>query len=1683
MKILTLGKRNYFIVLSILLVFSYASSQTYMENFGTIGEEFIKMGNDSYFFAASERGMGLWKTDGTQKGTTLVSSFSVNEYDVGREMIVYNQSLYFSAKQSTEEGVELWKSDGTSEGTYRLKNINPSGYGDSRPADFIVYKGLLYFSAVDYYTTGGKRRIFRTDGTQEGTVLADNIVDDYSSFNSPVIRDEKLYFSSGSLLYETDGAPEGTSSVTIDGLQNISSLKSFDSGLYFITHNSNNTYIRLYRLSGLDNYEMLKEFSTENYGGLEFYGLSEVGGKVVFSVVSGQTYKDVKDTLWSTDGTPDGTVELMSQGGDDSLWFQPHFYGFVEYNGDLYFNAGPAANSTLWKTNGTTQGTMEVLGNVSIWEDAPMIVLGDKLFFLSFGGHLTEFDFFTQESKPVWPLKSYRRSTADIFFIKTDGQFIYAAVQNEREDIGNNFDLFHTKANPLINVITPQEIKNNESLSFSSKVDSLIVREINIQNLGNSNLVFSDVFVSGEGFYINGDVEVAWGHQENQTQFPRRILPKERGLFEVGFLPSFPGNYNGYLVLRSNDTSQPEFKIKLKGYASEFPADSLSSAFSLNKELMWDVPDAKIELDNNKISKGVLPGSAVGAFSTNSSDTNYRYEFVEGPGGEDNVIFTIDNNQLIVGERFGENKQNSYSIHVKSIDNVGVEVDGFFVLEVTEVSIDVELQACEMIAISLTSDIYDVDFINETDAIAAGNNGTVLKTYDKGLNWEQIQVMERSNLLGNSPYPSTLYRVDFVDENTGFILGEETILRTDDAGMSWKPLSLDGIRPNRDSFIKALSTEKILITVNNFSSSNYLYESNDGGKTWAQAKNFGYYDLISLYFYDDNFGMVSDDYENYYITQDGGITWEIHKLEVDGLNNEDITSFSFIDSTTGYASTSGRDIIKTEDGGITWNLINSDYRSWIDEIHFLDENQGFIVGGALWETSDGGITWNTAELSLCSDISGFSSNNQEDILVVGGGCYTGNGRSIHYNSFGGEWTEVSSLIGTREVRSIIFDGDEGYLFSTSQTRKSYDQGTTWNEITMPTEEEKYNGEKIGSTLFVYNNLNNYYKSIDSGENWTEILKDESINFDINDIISDSLIMGRGADGRVLKSENGGDTWVIIDGSSYFPHVFTRFINENIGFSLGLAWRKTEDGGVTWVEIDSDPSASYISKIKFIGNVGLMSTDDGFYRTVDEGDTWVRVDRNFTSTRNIIALSELEWYIGIGRTIYQSNDGGLTWDVFFQGQYSISDMDFDNGNLYISNDDGEVLKLIEDPSPLNAGYIQGDQIVRVGDQEIYEVLKHSDNKYVWTVTEPNSLVSEDNFARITWEAPGTYVLEVTPYATCSTGAPTQITVQVLKEMTAPEIIGPSEVIENSKEIVYSTPNDEQARYIWSVSGDVSYYTRGNELIVDWDTVGEFEIGLIKTDLISGVRADNQVFVVVVPTDPFTLLQSDASCRGMSNGSLQITSRLEQVTYYAILSNDENTFTYEFTGETILEDLAIGTYNLCIEEIDGEKKYCYQFIIGEPEPFEVSSKKGTKSSKEVKLEFKGGLSPYTILLNGHQIAETSQSTYNLRAENGDKIEVLSSSNCSFSHTEIVYFSNEPFISPNPVKDSFTVVFNDNPVKEKQVSINIFTLGGQLVSESTVVVVNNSFHYDISSYPPGMYIVEIGNSQQTLLKIVKK
>jgi ELWxxDGT repeat protein len=284
------------------------------------------------YFVSGSSSPALWRTSGDGASTLQLHAYPVEETPA--LLTNLGGTLMFAAGTAAT-GYELWKSNGTVAGTVQVREIASGAtsglrLGGIRPAEFIVHDGVLYFQG----TTAGVSQVWRSDGTFGGTVVVTAIsgnVQPYAFTDTP----GGVYFLGASgtqaLLYRTDGTATTllTSALLVD-LQPIERVAIGDT-LFFGGRCS---------LPGGSQTELWTSDGTPagtvrvlDVPGVDARpsALVALGGTVVFA----SDTPDVGRELWSSDGTSGGTnllVDISRTSIDAGLSFSP-FAGGVLFSG------------------------------------------------------------------------------------------------------------------------------------------------------------------------------------------------------------------------------------------------------------------------------------------------------------------------------------------------------------------------------------------------------------------------------------------------------------------------------------------------------------------------------------------------------------------------------------------------------------------------------------------------------------------------------------------------------------------------------------------------------------------------------------------------------------------------------------------------------------------------------------------------------------------------------------------------------------------------------------------------------------------------------------------------------------------------------------------------------------------------------------------------------------------------------------------------------------------------------------------------------------------------------------------------------------------------------------------------------------------------------------------------------
>ena len=346
---------------------------------------------DGVLFQAldSSGGVGLWFSNGTAAGPREIGGANnagitgapVNSVGVGRlepqDFSVFGSKEAFLGIDPASGARALWITDGTAAGTFELGGAGNAGIGLKTVGSILAVLGdQLLFSGSN---TSGDYGLWVTDGTATGT-------QDLGGAGSPGIASANVFFPNGGVanlgdkdllvandslnqqgLFVTDGTTAGTYEV-FSSNDEISSLTPLGASALFVAYDAgfmpglwvtNGTKAGTVEIGGLGDAGIANAYGN----GLNPSNIVSLGdGKAVFVGYDAAGSR----SLWVTDGTAAGTVEIGGPGNGDLAYvsagaFNPQ--NLIRVGDKAIFEGyDVSGHAGLWVTDGTTAGTFEVGG-------------------------------------------------------------------------------------------------------------------------------------------------------------------------------------------------------------------------------------------------------------------------------------------------------------------------------------------------------------------------------------------------------------------------------------------------------------------------------------------------------------------------------------------------------------------------------------------------------------------------------------------------------------------------------------------------------------------------------------------------------------------------------------------------------------------------------------------------------------------------------------------------------------------------------------------------------------------------------------------------------------------------------------------------------------------------------------------------------------------------------------------------------------------------------------------------------------------------------------------------------------------------------------------------------------------------------------------------------------------------
>ena len=416
-------------------------------------------------------------------------------------------------------------------------------------------------------------------------------------------------------------------------------------------------------------------------------------------------------------------------------------------------------------------------------------------------------------------------------------------------------------------------------------------------------------------------------------------------------------------------------------------------------------------------------------------------------------------------------------------------------------------------------------------------------------------------------------------------------------------------------------------------------------------------------------------------TEDGGNSWET-QYQNDTMSIQDIF---FLNENEGWA-TGWHDVLHTTNGGEDWEFQNLPLPLGLEigtnSIYFSNENEGWIGGDylSLYKTVDGGNSWQLENMGnpYSPDIRDVHFTTPSNGLIMASNYNEPTSYIQITDDYGVNWYPDTLNFGTLLALHHFSDdtiygcGQEPYIV------RSVDNGKNWTIIAY------INGFKSDIHFFDSNHgiilgFNKTWHTYDGGITWEEMpFYSNSGSMDSFSFIN-STGYAVGYNGAIYKSINYGLDWEKL-GNIEIPTIKDmHFTDSETGYAIGSSssiFHKTNDGGHTWSSIDL--GNNYILKKLCFPNpttAFVLEQKDAIYKSTDAGNSWEKIETGLSETFTTMDFYDqnIGMLGGLNGDLYKTINGGQDWEnIYFNTNYNILDIQFvDENNIWITTNVGKL----------------------------------------------------------------------------------------------------------------------------------------------------------------------------------------------------------------------------------------------------------------------------------------------------------------------------------------------------------------------------------------------------------------------------
>lgn len=505
----------------------------------------------------------------------------------------------------------------------------------------------------------------------------------------------------------------------------------------------------------------------------------------------------------------------------------------------------------------------------------------------------------------------------------------------------------------------------------------------------------------------------------------------------------------------------------------------------------------------------------------------------------------------------------------------------------------------------------DLAFTGPNSAVVIGNNGLIRYSSNAGTSWSTVA----------SGVTGTLNSISFPGNGVVFIGGSNgTLLKSTNSGSSWTLVNTGLSNP---LFRICFSTPQLGF----FAGGNTIYKTTNGGTSWSQQSLSMNGFIRKIRFLNPQQGYFVTDAGEWAVTSDSGTTWAIQPTGY----VQPLYSFRFIDPMTVVACGDEGLLIRSDDGGQTWHSQLSGITDEQFGLVIQDTSVVWSCGkdGSVFRSRNAGFNWqriktgtNATFLNLCR-----ISSSKVLLCADSGRVFIGNNQSFDL--------EVVQVDTSQAIKDAWFiDSLRGWACTAGdRIYRTLNGGYTWSFIT-----QVGVGESLRAIQFINSNtgftIGNFgvYKTTSAGFLWTYTPFLNASFLDDIRFYGDSIGYCAGSFGRMMKTENQGNTWFETD-STFTGNLnisSISLINDSTLYvASGQSQKLSIDGG----EVFGSQSTACLANNWSTNAIDVLAPDTLGFCT-----------GGLTGLMHKLSYSELN-AVSTDRTAYCSNQA---IEVFFRG---------------------------------------------------------------------------------------------------------------------------------------------------------------------------------------------------------------------------------------------------------------------------------------------------------------------------------------------------------------------------------------------------------------------------------------------------